>query len=188
MCSLFFTRAVLPLHWIIFAIVEVSGFFFFFNNLSASWTQVSSASFKRKLFHTSLFIRITWVVFSYFFYIQMTGEPFEFDSADSSMYHQAGSNIVVYGFQDYFTQSWGLSLSDKGFPFYLSLFYFIFGDHVLIPRLFNALLGAWTVVLVYRLAGRNFGEATGRLAGIMMMLMPNLIYYCGIHLKETLMV
>ncbi|MDT8394524.1 MAG: glycosyltransferase family 39 protein [Bacteroidales bacterium] len=118
----------------------------------------------------------------------MTGNPFEYDAGDSIMYHNAAISVLLHGYNNLGSGLWGLGLSDSGFPFYLSLIYFVFGDHVIIPRLLNALMGAWTVVLVYRLAGRNFGEAAGRLAGIMMMLMPNLIYYCGIHLKETLMV
>jgi hypothetical protein len=43
-------------------------------------------------------------------------------------------------------------------------------------------------VLIYKLASRNFGETTGRMAGIMCMLMPNLIYYCSFQLKEVEMV
>ena len=38
------------------------------------------------------------------------------------------------------------------------------------------------------MASRNFGEEVGRIAAIFAMLMPNLIYYCGLHLKETEMV
>jgi len=43
-------------------------------------------------------------------------------------------------------------------------------------------------VLIYRLGARNFGEAVGRMASIFCMLMPNLIYYSGLHLKEVEMV
>jgi len=52
----------------------------------------------------------------------------------------------------------------------------------------KALLGAFTVVFIYKLAGRNFGEKAGRLAGILALLYPNLIYYTGLHVKETEMV
>ena len=55
-------------------------------------------------------------------------------------------------------------------------------------RLIKAVWGAWTCVLIYRLAVRNFGESVGRMAGIFAMLMPNLIMYCGIHIKEVEMV
>ncbi len=41
---------------------------------------------------------------------------------------------------------------------------------------------------MYKLTIRNFGESVGRMAAIFCMLMPNLIYYCGLHLKETEMI
>ena len=82
----------------------------------------------------------------------------------------------------------GIGISDRGFPIYLSLVYYLLGDSVIIPRLINAVLGAMTVVFTYNLARRNYGENVARIAAIMAMLMPNLIYYCGVHLKETLMV
>ena len=50
------------------------------------------------------------------------------------------------------------------------------------------LWSTWTVLLVYKLATRSFGQETGRIAGILTMLMPNLILYCGLHLKEVEMV
>ena len=42
--------------------------------------------------------------------------------------------------------------------------------------------------MVYRLAKRNFGEQTGRVAAIFCALWPNFWYYCAVHLKETEMV
>jgi 4-amino-4-deoxy-L-arabinose transferase-like glycosyltransferase len=58
----------------------------------------------------------------------------------------------------------------------------------LIARIIKAALSAWTAVLIYKLATRNFGETTGRMAGVLCMLMPNLIYYCSFQLKEVEMV
>ena len=40
-------------------------------------------------------------------------------------------------------------------------------------------------MLMYRIARRNFGDAVGRITAVFCMLMPNLIFYCGMHLKET---
>lgn len=81
-----------------------------------------------------------------------------------------------------------LALSDYGYPLYLSVIYFLTGNSILIVRLVKAVLSALTCVFVYRLAKRNFGEETGRIAAVLCMLMPNFIYYTGIHLKETEMV
>ncbi|MCK5098360.1 MAG: hypothetical protein KAR45_09665, partial [Desulfobacteraceae bacterium] len=49
-------------------------------------------------------------------------------------------------------------------------------------------IGAWSAILIYKIAQRSFGEQVGRIAGIMAMLLPNFIYYTGIHLNEPLMV
>ena len=75
-----------------------------------------------------------------------------------------------------------------GYPSYLTFIYWIFGGSVVAARLIKAILGAWTVVLMYKLASRNFGEQVGRMTAIMCMLMPNLIYYCSFQLKEVEMV
>ena len=58
----------------------------------------------------------------------------------------------------------------------------------LVARLVNAVVSAWMVVLIYKIASRNFGEAAGRISAILAMLLPTLVYYCGLHNKETVMV
>jgi len=78
--------------------------------------------------------------------------------------------------------------SDMGYPFYLGCLYAVTGKSILFARLLKAFYGAAACVLVYKLTARNFEESTGRIAGILAMLMPNLIYYSGVHLKEAEMV
>lgn len=79
------------------------------------------------------------------------------------------------------------TVSDSGYVFYLSLLAKVFGYSILIPRLVNCVLSAITVLLIFFLAKRNIGEEAGRLAAVMTCFMPNLIYYCGLHMKETFM-
>ncbi len=184
---LLFWRNGLPGIWLAFAVVECLGFFLALNGWSRQWAIVSSSDFERKIFGYSLLIRLVWVIFSYFFYQYQTGKPFMFDASDSHYYHSAASQIALFGFDEIGFLLPGVGWSDLGFPIYLSLIYSVFGDYVIIPRIINAFLGAFTVVLIYRLARRNFGEKAAKLAGIMAVLFPSLIYYCGIHLKETLM-
>ena len=76
-------------------------------------------------------------------------------------------------------------LSDMGYKTYLGVVYFFSFDSIWLVRILKALFSAYTCVLVYKLAGRNFGESTARLTAVFCMLMPNLIYYCGLHLKEV---
>lgn len=188
MVLLAFQLRAIPLLFAVFAVIEVTSFFFFLHVFSKNWQHVSEKLFRKKVFRFSLFIRIIWVVFSYFFFQYQTGQPFAFGAADSLMYHEAAKSVLFHGFNNLDSALWGLDLSDRGYPVYLAVLYFLFGDHVLIPRLINAFLGVFTVLLIYNIARRNFGEQVGRIAAIMAMLLPNLIYYAGLHLKETLMV
>lgn len=128
------------------------------------------------------------MVFSYFFYEYQTGIPFEFLAADSVGYHEWGVTIANLGINKLHIALASLGYTDLGFPAYLGMVYTLFGDYVIIPRIVNAVISAWTVILLYHLANRNFGKNTARLTAIIAMLMPNLIYYCGLHLKETLMI
>lgn len=182
-----------PMEWYfwIFGIVEVVGFFYFAHNLPIAWKNYSPKVFTKKLFTTALIIRIVYVVFSYWFYYEMTGTPFEFYPADVMLYNETGQ----YGHLCLSRGEWnlltkleayaGLTLSDSGYPIYLSIVYWIFDDSIFLTRILKAVWSAWTCVLVYKLASRNFGESVGRMAAIFCMLMPNFIYYCGILLKET---
>ena len=180
-----------PFKWLLISSFTVVAFFFYLNKLTISWTQYSDTYFRRKLFITALIIRVIAVLALYFFFIKMTGKPYEFEAADSLFYNQIGrylSDILLNGNFNLYNKLWFLDISDRGFPIYLGIIYALFFKSILIARLFNALLGAWSCVLIYDLAKRNFNEQTARIAGIMTMLVPNLIYYCGLHLKETLMV
>ncbi len=179
-------------YWIVFGLIEVISFFYFSNELTKKWQVLSEKAFVKRLFGVALVIRVVWVIFSYFFYNAMTGQPFEFSAADSLSYNDMG-NWVAYlikeqgtlaPFFNYFESAY----SDSGYIFYLGIIYTIFGQNLIIVRLLKALISAFTCVLIYRLAERNFGKPTARMAAIFCMLMPNLIYYCGLHLKETEMV
>lgn len=189
--ALSFIQNVLPLEWVISGLVEVIFFFAGAHLLTRKWSDLEDNRYVKRLFVLSFFIRLCWVVAGYYLYLSLTGKPFEFSAADSLNYHtMAGwlSSVTVKdGWNILMARSAG-AVSDVGYPFYLSLLYSMAGSEVMIPRLIKAVFSAISVVLVYRLAQRNFGEDIGRMAGIYSMLMPNLIYYNGLHLKETEMV
>lgn len=190
-CSILFNRNSLPVIWICFGLVEVIFFFFFLQTLSRKWAKLPSSVYQKKLLSSAFLIRFIYVVIIYFFYDYMTGQPFEFVAADSRGYHFEALWVVDLirsgQFDVYLTYLSG-SASDMGYPLYLSFIYSIFGDNIIIVRILKAAYSSFTCILIYRVASRNFGEQTGKIAGIIAMLLPNFIYYCGIHLKETEMV
>ena len=189
--SVIFYKHLLPFIWMVFATAEAVGFFYFTQLLSKRWRRFSEKKFTKELFTTSLLIHAIWVVFAYFFYMYMSGEPFEFAAADSHGYVANGLNFAHLITQGQFLSIFankGMDVSDMGFPLWLSFLDLTIGSSLILQRLVHAAFSAWTAVLLYRLTGRNFGESAGRLAGIMFMLLPNFFFYVGIHLKETMMI
>ena len=194
-CNILFVSHMLNWQWWFFGAIEVLGFFYFTNRLSKQWFHLKSIHFTQKLFWMVLFLRLLWVVISYFLYQHWTGTAFSIDAGDELFYHEVAqyaanmmrkSNWDVYSnIQEY---SGGTQFSDMGYPIYLTFVYWIFGNSIFIARVIKAFLSTWTVILMYRLTTRNFGEQTGRMVAIMCALMPNLIYYCSFQLKEVEMV
>ena len=187
--SVVFLNYAMQIGYIALGVMWVFGYFLIVSHCTKVWGKVSEKVFLKKLFIAALVLRVIWVIVSYFFYDAVTGQPFEFQARDSIGYHgdavwlagEPWSTMGIYLFGNY------IGFSDSGYPLYLTIIYKIFGPVVIIPRLINALLGAWTCYLVYRMSTRTFGDEVGRMAGIMIAFMPNLIIYCGYHLKEIVM-
>lgn len=188
--SLLFFTYEMDFKFMLIGSIFVCTFFYASHTLSIKWSRVTSSQFVRKVFLTALALRVVYVFFSYYFYMAETGVPFEWGAADSIEYHYEAEEFARYGWKpawDYLFTSRN-SYSDSGYSFYLFMLYTFIGPRIIAVRLIKAVIGSFTCVLIYKLARRNFGESTGRMAGIFCVFMPNMIYYCGLHLKETEMV
>jgi hypothetical protein len=194
-CTLAYSRHILDWKWWIFGMVSVLGFFYFANQQTKIWINFRPATFIKKLFWSAFVLRVVWVLVSYFLYNKWTGTPFSIDAGDEIFYDKVGhygASLLREGdwniYDKIISYSGKIAFSDMGYPIYLSILYWVFFDSILIVRIIKAALSAWTAVLVYKLAAGNFGEQTGRIAGVFCMLMPNLMYYCSFQLKEVEMV
>lgn len=187
--SILFFRNAMKLEFIVLGIIWITGFFLLSSRFSKKWAKFSSRRFLKTVFLVSLGLRLVWMVFSYFYYTAKTGQPFEFDSADALGYHIEALENSQAGWK-YSFEYWAAKggVSDVGYSFWLTLLYSVFGPSIIIARLFKCFFGSLTCVLVYKLASRNIGEFQGRMASIFCAFMPNLIIYCGMHVKETEMI
>ena len=89
--SLAFFRYAMEWYFMLLGALEVVGFFYLANLLTKKWgAWHSERHFEKQLFWTALGIRLVWVVFSYFFYLGMTGLPFEFNAGDVIFYDEMG--------------------------------------------------------------------------------------------------
>ncbi|GHT58053.1 hypothetical protein FACS18945_3520 [Bacteroidia bacterium] len=195
--TMLYMNMAMSWYWFAFGLVEVVGFFYFANRFSRKWLPYSEKLFIKKIFITALIIRVIYVVFSYWFCVFMYDNPLGANPADAGFYDgmaRAGHNLLSrQGFftLEEFKQYTGadrMAISDSGYPVYLSFIYFLTDDSIFLSRIIKALFSAFMCVLIYHLAKRNFNENVGRIAAIFCMLMPNLIYYCGLQLKECEMV
>lgn len=188
--TLVFFRHSMSIEYIIMGIAWVVGFFLLSNYCSKKWQDIPQKKMLIYLFFTALGIRFFWVFFAYFFYIVNTGIPFEFSAADSLWYYEESTDNIRTQWKDIWNYLFvdTTTISDSGYVLYLTFLAKIFGTNIILPRLVNACFSAVTVLLIYLLAKRNIGEEGGRLAAIMACFMPNLIFYCGLHMKETVMI
>ena len=185
--SVIFMSYVMPFQFMLFGIVPVIVFFNYSNKFTVEWRRIKPAAFTKKLFTTALIIRIVYVVFIYFYYIEMTGLPHMYYPGDELLYEYVGTLLKEEGpsrFRE-LLKVYHISFSDSGYCWWIAIENAILGTHPLSYRTVKCIIDAFSCVLVYNLAKRNFGEATGRIAGVFCMLIPNLWYYCGLTLKET---
>lgn len=185
--SALYLSYAMPFQFIAFGIVFVCVFFVYSNKLTLGWHKLKPSKFVRKLFTTAVVIRVVYVVFVYFYYINMTGKPFMFHTGDEGAYYGAALALNEQGFENFivYMKTW-YALSDSGYSWWLAIECWILRTtSVLPPHIVKGFIDAFSCVLIYRLAKRNFGEFTGRMAAIFCMLMPNMWYYCGVTLKET---
>ena len=188
--SLVFIRHAMSIDFMIIGVMWVTGFFLLSNYCSKKWQETPQKKFLLNIFLIALGLRWAWAIFAYIYFFLKTGMPFEFSAGDSIWYYEetlgnVHANLVdvwKYLFVDTDT------ISDSGYVLYLSLLSKITGESIILPRLVNSIFSAFTVLLIYFLAKRNIGEEGGRMAAVFACFMPNLIFYCGTHLKETLMI
>ena len=161
--SIIFSKNVMPPVWWGFGIISVFSFFYFSNLFIEKWSKFTPQVYKKKLFFTAFIIRLCWVIFSFIFFIKMSGSPFEFSADDSLFYHNAGlygSNLISKGEFDvlkklklYFGRN--LQFADSGYPIYLSFVYFLTDDSIFLVRLIKVFLSSVTIMLVYKLIKHN---------------------------------
>lgn len=194
--NLMFSNYAMEWYFWLFGIAWVVGFFFLSVKCSQEWSIKhirKQKSFEKKLFLTGFGLQAAYVLFIYFFYLGMTGQAHEFQAADSMGYIELVEDWCIYWDKgtlwNTLEETSQLNMADMGFPLFELLPVRWFGTDaaLVIIRLLNALIGAYTSVLIYRITRRAMDETTARIAGIFTMLHPVLICYAGMMLKEVLM-
>ena len=162
-------------------------------NWEKTWKNKDDKAFERSVFLSALLLRLCWVFLYYEFTTVFWGTPWEQPEGtkmDSVSYFNESlwaMELLDDGLFGVYLDWISTRLSDAGYPLLLMVFNKISGSSILFTRIPNALCDAWTAVLVYRLAKRNFDKNTAQLASIYTVLMPVLIFFSGVTMKESIM-
>ena len=189
-------RYSMPWYYMLSGAVAVIVFFFYGNKLTKKWgvdKVRSEKRFEKNIFWISFALRLGWVLLIYAIFQNYWGDAFGFENADAAFYDSVGRDFADGWRNGDLVGVWNRALkyadiSDLGYTVYLGLVYALTDNSILAARLLKCVWSALTVVLMYRLAKRNFSENVGRMTAIFCMLWPNFWYYCSAHLKETEMV
>jgi 4-amino-4-deoxy-L-arabinose transferase-like glycosyltransferase len=167
-------------------------FFIALQGYSNSWK--NTTDIKTRLFLHSLLYRIIALFVLYYLtaLYDPTNLPFELAASDAYNYHKSGVIVADAVFEGrnvfHALSNFWKNEADYGFSLWIGSIYILFGKSVVAVKVFNAIVGSFTVVRIYQITRFAYGEKQGRIAGILMMLMPSLLWFTGIFLKETLLI
>ena len=196
--SFMYSSYSLPWYFMLSGVVAVMVFFLYGSTAikDTSLDKIRKESrFEKRIFLIAFVPRVIWMLLIYTVFMQTYGDSFGFENSDATYYRDLGEFVAGlikngnFHFYDEISRwSGSEELSDMGYGIYVGLIYTLTDNSVIAVRLLKCLGSSLTVILIYRLAKRNFDTQTARVAAIFCALWPNFWYYCGCHLKETEMV
>lgn len=167
--------------------LSIAGLLFAFGLL---YTFFGSGSFYRsplvKVFMAAFAIRLM-AVYGLFFYLLSVGAD-GIAITDDWKYHAAGKVIdqaLQAGRDGYSLHS---HEQNVGYFYFCGWLYNTFGVDTLVPRVVNAFFSAMTAVVMYKLAFELFGARCAKYAGLLFVLMPNLVFLSALQLKDSILI
>lgn len=192
-CSIIFHQYVMTWYAFVAGVTSIILFYFLSIYWEKTWKNKDDKKLERRLFVSALLLRLCWIFLFYEFTNVFWETPWEQPEGtrmDSNAYYFEAlwaKELIDNGLGEVYRNWLSTRLSDSGYPVLLFVFNSISGSSILFTRIPNAFFDAWTAVLVYRLAKRNFNRDIAQLASIYTVLMPMLIFYSGVTMKESVM-
>ncbi len=138
------------------------------------------------IFAVALGLRIAWILHINPDPLQATA--FSGGIYDSQMYYAGALGLAAgKGYVDPWLGE-PTATFPPGYPLVLAGLFKLFGPSLLAAKLFNAVLGAITAVLVYALGAKIAGRRAGIVAGGLMALFPSQIFFSTTIMTEPLFV
>lgn len=196
--SMVYSGYSLPWYYMLSGTVAVLTFFLYGSNLDKNMSPLTirnTKRFEKRIFLIAFVPRLVLTILLYYIFMETYGDALGFDNADAQYYDELGGMVAKliekgnFHFYDEIANWSGHDdIADMGYGIYVGFVYWLTGNSIITVRILKCIISSISVILLYRLAKRNFGEQTGRTAAIFVALWPNFWYYCTCHLKETEMV
>lgn len=208
LCSILYIEHAMPLYILVVGVLSILLFFTGSSSLGKEWCRLSEKRFVKKVLWTGFAIRVISTIVMVLCNLAIYQHYWESDPGDLAFYipesvraaTSHGLNILasVQQWQDF-----KVDVSDMGYMIYLSVLFVLMqvpetavatvssdyaASYVWLPLLIKAMMGAYTCILMYRIAQRHFGENVARMTAIFCMLQWNMIWWCGSMMKETEMI
>ncbi len=189
------------LTWAIFMSRAMPVFFIFYNIfvLSVIWVgfsrsmqpinfKLSPKSFRRKIFWVAFvfrFVYMLWLLLLWYYY---TDTPFSVEAIDALSFHSVAVKLADNLSWESLFKIKGFSLDDSLYPFLISFIYAISDNSVFLVRVAQVIVSSFSVVLLYDIIRVIDTDRRGRLSAIILAFAGSIVFYTGVHMKETLMV
>lgn len=192
-----YSNYAMPWYYWVSGTVSVVVFFFYGSYLANDKLSIDrihrQRNFEKKIFWIAFILRLVWAILIFIIFTNEYGDAFGFENGDSTFYDYQAKVFAQAISNGNFLSEWKrtseiIDISDLGYASYICFIYWLTDNSIIVVRLIKCILSAFTVILLYRLAKRNYGEQIARIAAVFVALWPNFWYYCGTHLKETEMV
>lgn len=196
--SIIYSAQALPWYYMLSGLISVLVFFLYGRKVfqATSIKKIKkTANFEKRIFVIAFIPRLLFMLLMYWIFMENYGDAFGFEDADAIYYNDLGQYVATlisdgnFHFYDEISHWCGNDdIADMGYGIYVGVVYWLTGNSIIVVRLLKCVWSSLMVLLIYRLAKRNFGEQPARLAAIFCALWPNFWYYCSAHLKEAEMV
>lgn len=185
---------IVEFYWMISAFFIVIIYFFGVSFFQRNWCSISPTRFANKLFFTSFVIHlIVMLILVWIAFLEPNWPELEYVGAnDAETYNRQASEIAALIRAGNFSQIFPTlnifygSIDNFGVPLIVGFVYAIFGDHIIVGKLFFVLVASGSVVLVYKITQLLWEEQVARLASIMWMLFPYSLFWGVVIRKEAL--
>jgi len=187
--KLYFGQLTVPFLWLFAGLLVVILFFTALSYAMKRWAFLPTKEFLIRIFMCSLLLRLISMVFLYFIFLNLTGTPFYIQYADEYNYHNFAIDIAnAWKSGDLQVTRyipWGFSY--LGYPVFCGLLYLLFGYSTIVARIANCIINSFSVILTYKVSKLIWGERISRVASIIAMLFPWMIFYSALQLKDAVL-